>query len=223
MSTKYVGYYRVSTEQQGRSGLGLESQQNAVREYANTNGTLIGEYEEVVSGKSTKHDVLDMALAQARREKGCLLVKRLDRFSRRVSFISWLLEQGVDLEVVEMPNATTFQIHIYAALAEEERRMISQRTKAALKVAKDRGVVLGVNGRVLAIQNHNDAVEFATETLGKVNTTNRSYSSIARELNDLGLTTYRGGRFYPQTVKNMIGYMGDIKRMDIPNGRRQSS
>ena len=107
-----------------------------------------------MNGKSTKHTVLDMALAQARRENGCLLVKRLDRFSRRVSFISWLLEQGVDLEVVEIPNATTFQLHIYAALAEEERRMISQRTKAALKVAKDNGVVLGANGRVLAIQNH---------------------------------------------------------------------
>tara|TARA_B100000676_G_C18040131_1_gene824377 strand:+ start:168 stop:884 length:717 start_codon:yes stop_codon:yes gene_type:complete len=216
MSRNYVGYYRVSTEQQGRSGLGLESQQNAVREHANDNGVLIGEYEEVVSGNSTKHTVLDMALAQARREKACLLVKRLDRFSRRVSFISWLLEQGVDLEVVEMPNATTFQLHIYAALAEEERRMISQRTKAALKVAKERGVTLGINGKVLALQNHKNALEFAIETLAKVDTTNRSYSSIARELNDLGLTTYRGGRFYPQTIKNMIGYLGDLKFVDVP-------
>ena len=78
MSVKYVGYYRVSTQQQGRSGLGLESQRNAVREHANANGTLIGEYEEVVSGNSTKHTVLDEALAQAKREKACLLVKRLD-------------------------------------------------------------------------------------------------------------------------------------------------
>ena len=208
MSVKYVGYYRVSTQQQGRSGLGLESQRNAVREHANANGTLIGEYEEVVSGNSTKHTVLDEALAQAKREKACLLVKRLDRFSRRVSFISWLLERGVQLEVVEMPNATTFQLHIYAALAEEERRMISQRTKAALKVAKNRGIQLGVNGKVLAIKHHNDAVEFAKQTLAGVDTTNRSYSSISRELNELGLMTFRGERFYPQTVKNMIGYLG---------------
>ena len=83
-------------------------------------------------------------------------------------------------------------------------------------MAKERRVTLGVNGKVLALQNHKNALEFAIETLAKVDTTNRSYSSIARELNDLGLTTYRGGRFYPQTVKNMIGYLGDLKFVDVP-------
>ena len=110
MSKKYVGYYRVSTKQQGKSGLGLESQQNAVREHSDKHGTLIGEYQEIVSGKSRTHSVLDEAIRHAKKEKATLLVKRLDRFSRRVSFISWLLEQGVELEVVEMPNATTFQL-----------------------------------------------------------------------------------------------------------------
>ncbi len=86
--------------------------------------------------------------------------------------------------------------------------MISLRTKAALKVAKDRDIQFGVNSRVLAIKHHNDAVEFAKQTLAGVHTTNRSYSSIARELNELGLLTFKGERFYPQTVKNMIGYLG---------------
>ena len=212
MSKKYVGYYRVSTKQQGKSGLGLESQQNAVREYSEEHGTLIGEFEDIVSGKSRTHDALDEALRLAKREKATLLVKRLDRFSRRVSFISWLLEQGVDLEVVEMPNATTFQIHIYAALAEEERRLISERTKAALKVAKQRGVQLGVASVVRAKENHENAIQFAQDTLRYVESryvTGATFTSIARELNTMGMPSYRGKRFHPQTVKNMLGYLGN--------------
>ena len=210
MSKKYVGYYRVSTQRQGKSGLGLVSQQSAVRDFAESKGDLIEEFTEVVSGKSNKHDVLDEAIKLAKKKKATLLVKKLDRFSRRVSFISRLLERGVDLEVVDMPNATTFQIHIYAALAEEERRLISERTKAALKVAKENGVELGKNGKILAITNHKDAVGFAKKTLEVVKTAYRmgsGYSAIARELNNLGIESYRGKKFYAATVRNMVHYL----------------
>jgi DNA invertase Pin-like site-specific DNA recombinase len=210
MSKRYVGYYRVSTKQQGQSGLGLEAQQQSVRGYAAEHGELIGEFKEVVSGNSRKHIVLDEALKLAKKHKATLLVKRLDRFSRRVSFISWLLEQGVELEVVEMPNATTFQLHIYAALAEEERRLISERTKAALKIAKERGVMLGTASIERAKENHQIAKDFAETTLRyaeKRYTEGMSYSAIARDLNERGIKSFRNRRFYPQTIKNMIGYI----------------
>ncbi|RWF05370.1 MAG: recombinase family protein [Mesorhizobium sp.] len=201
---KYVGYYRVSTKKQARSGLGLEAQQQMVRQFAGANGELVGEFVEVESGRNDRRLELAKAINAAKKAGASLLIARLDRFSRRVSFISAMMEKGIRLVVVEMPNATDFQLHIFAALAQEERRLISERTKAALAQARRRGVVLGRNGKLLAEANRESAIAFARHIEGFLppEWPTMSYSEIARRLNEIGATSPTGKRFHPQTVKS---------------------
>jgi DNA invertase Pin-like site-specific DNA recombinase len=161
---KAIAYLRVSTERQGRSGLGLEGQRIAVTRYAVALGlTLVGEYVEVETGKGSKalakRPQLRAALDEAKRTKAKLVLAKLDRLARNVHFISGLMETGVDFAVADMPNADRFQLHLFAALAEKEAEIVSQRTKAALAAAKERGTVLGRNGKVLAAQNKAKALE----------------------------------------------------------------
>jgi DNA invertase Pin-like site-specific DNA recombinase len=202
---KYVGYYRVSTKKQARSGLGLEAQQQMVRQFAHANGSLVAEFVEVESGRNDQRSELAKAMIASKKAGASLLIARLDRFSRRVSFIASMMEKGVQLVVAEMPHATDFQLHIFAALAQEERRLISERTKAALAQAKRRGTVLGKNGSALAAANKARAVSFANQirdTLPNV-WRSMSYSELARHLNEAGLVTINGNRFHPQTAKNL--------------------
>jgi DNA invertase Pin-like site-specific DNA recombinase len=203
---KFVAYYRVSTERQGRSGLGLSAQQRRVGGFLSSTDTLIAEFCEIQSGKNDNREELAKALSLAKREGAKIVIARLDRFSRRVSFIASILEQGIGLVCAEMPNATDFQLHIFAALAQEERRLISERTKAALAEAKRRGKVLGLNGRNLAVKNRRAADEFASKLREKLDADllRRPYSEIARYLNDAGISTATGRKFYPQTVKNYL-------------------
>jgi DNA invertase Pin-like site-specific DNA recombinase len=142
---KFVAYYRVSTSRQGRSGLGLEAQQAAVEAYATREaGELIAPpFVEVESGRCTARPELSKAIAHARRHKAVLLVAKLDRLARNVAFLSSLMESRIDFTAVDNPHATKLTIHILAAVAEEEARAISARTKAALAAAKVRGVLLG--------------------------------------------------------------------------------
>ena len=116
------------------------------------------------------------------------------------------MDEGISLCCAEMPNATEFQLHIFAALAQEERRLISERTKAALAEAKKRGRKLGANGAKLAVINKRQADEFAASISRAVQTIGvcKSYSEIARQLNASGFETRTGKRFYPQTVKNIV-------------------
>ncbi|MER8369681.1 recombinase family protein [Mesorhizobium sp. M1378] len=203
---KYVGYYRVSTKKQARSGLGLEVQQQMVRQFSGAHGELVGEFVEVESGKNDRRFELAKAISSAKKAGASLLIARLDRFSRRVSFISAMMDKGVQLVVVEMPHATDFQLHIFAALAQEERRLISERTKAALAQAKNRGTVLGKNGSALATENKARAWDFANQIRQVLPETwqSMSYSSLARHLNEMGVVTIGGNRFHPQTVKNLV-------------------
>ncbi|TGU95022.1 recombinase family protein [Mesorhizobium sp. M00.F.Ca.ET.151.01.1.1] len=203
---KYVGYYRVSTKKQARSGLGLEAQQQMVRQFAGVHGELVGEFVEVESGRNDRRIELAKAINAAKRAGASLLIARLDRFSRRVSFISAMMEKGVRLVIVEMPNATDFQLHIFAALAQEERRLISERTKAALAQARLRGTRLGKNGAVLAEQNRLGARQFANMLVNDLPPDWRdlSYSAVARELNAKGILTASGKRFHAQTVKAVL-------------------
>jgi DNA invertase Pin-like site-specific DNA recombinase len=205
---KYVGYYRVSTKKQGKSGLGLEAQKQMVETFAEANGDLVAEFVEVESGKNDQRSELSKAMALAKKSGASLLIAKLDRFSRRVSFIATMMEKGVPLVIAEMPNATDFQLHIFAALAQEERRLISERTKAALAQAKKQGKKLGLNGSILAEKNRIDAKAFAASLLDHLDEgwESRSFSEIARRLNDKGIKTRTGGRFYPQTVKNYMGF-----------------
>lgn len=209
---KYVGYYRVSTKKQGKSGLGLEAQKQMVETFAEANGDLVAEFVEVESGKNDQRSELSKAMALAKKSGASLLIAKLDRFSRRVSFIATMMEKGVPLVIAEMPNATDFQLHIFAALAQEERRLISERTKAALAQAKKQGKKLGLNGLVLAEKNRIDAKAFASSLLDHLDEgwKSHSFSKIARRLNMKGIKTRTGGRFYPQTVKNYLPFLKTV-------------
>ena len=135
----HIAYYRVSTQRQGQSGLGLDAQRSIVASYEP-----IAEYTEIETGTSKKsRPVLAAALAHCKAAKATLVIAKVDRLSRNVHFISGLLESGVEFIACDMPGATRFMFHIMAAVAEEEARMISVRTKAALCEAKKRGVKLG--------------------------------------------------------------------------------
>jgi DNA invertase Pin-like site-specific DNA recombinase len=130
----FIAYYRVSTAQQGSSGLGLEAQREAVsRHIASTGGRLIDEYEEIESGKRNDRPQIAAALAACRAKRAVLVIAKLDRLARNVAFISALMDSGVDFVAADMPVANRLTVHVLAAVAEHEREMISQRTKAALQ------------------------------------------------------------------------------------------
>jgi DNA invertase Pin-like site-specific DNA recombinase len=160
---RIVTYLRVSTGRQGRSGLGLEAQREAVESFAAREGYEVAhEFVEVESGKGSdaldKRPQLADALQRARRLRCAILVAKLDRLSRDVHFISGLMSKRVPFVVAELGNdVDPFMLHIYAALAEKERALISARTRAALAAAKARGVKLGKTGkkrgRILAREN----------------------------------------------------------------------
>jgi DNA invertase Pin-like site-specific DNA recombinase len=142
--TRYIAYLRVSTQRQGASGLGLEAQREAVARHAATaGGTIVAEVVETESGKWADRPELARALAACRAHKATLLIAKLDRLARDVAFIANLMKSGVPFVATDMPHARPFELHIYAAIAEEEGRAISARTKAALAAAKARGVKLG--------------------------------------------------------------------------------
>jgi DNA invertase Pin-like site-specific DNA recombinase len=141
---RFVSYYRVSTSQQGASGLGLEAQREAVaRHVAGRGSVIVAEFQEVESGKKNDRPQIAAALAACRLRRATLIIAKLDRLARNVHFISNLMESGVDFVACDNPHATRLTIHILAAVAEHEREMISARTIAALQAAKARGVKLG--------------------------------------------------------------------------------
>lgn len=213
--TRYVAYFRVSTEKQGKSGLGLAAQRTLVERFLSAGDEVIAEFVEVQSGKNDERVELWKAIAHAKKQDAKILIAKLDRFSRKVSFIAGIMEQGIGLVVAEMPHATDFQLHIFAALAQEERRLISERTRNALAEAKKRGVVLGSHGKVLAVQRRQEADERA-EALRPVVMpmveAGLSYGEIARRLNEQRILTVNGRRFRAQQVKQVIGRLIPISR-----------
>jgi len=140
-----IAYYRVSTQKQGKSGLGLDAQRQAVEVFAGANKlTIVAEYIEVDSGKNNERRELAQALRHAKKIRAAICVAKLDRLSRDVAYIAGLMSKRVPFIVAELgADADPFMLHIYAALAEKERRMISERTKLALKAARARGVKIG--------------------------------------------------------------------------------
>ena len=162
MTTRYIAYYRVSTVRQGESGLGLEAQRAATTSFMKSaDAELVSEFTEVESGKRANRPELAAAIQQCRNSSAVLLIAKLDRLARNVAFIANLLESGVKFTAIDMPNADRFMMHVYAAMAEEEGRRISERTTAALAAAKARGVRLGVNGKVLAEKHKSRADNLA--------------------------------------------------------------
>jgi DNA invertase Pin-like site-specific DNA recombinase len=207
---KYVAYYRVSTEKQGKSGLGLEAQKETVRAFVEKEGELIGEYVEVQSGRKDNREELWKAIRAAKEQKAKIVIARLDRFSRKVSFISGIMDQGVSLVIAEMPHASEFQLHIFAALAQEERRLISERTKAALAQAKKRAVKLGQNGRKLAELRRVAAFERANSIKHYLPPHWQYFSlnQLARLLDTSTIKPLNGGRWSAQQVKLMLSRFG---------------
>lgn len=205
----FVAYIRTSTKAQNN---GLEAQLATIRRFLDVGGgELIAVFSEQESGAKNDRNELARAIAHAKRAKATLLVAKLDRLSRRVSFIASLMESRVPLRVAELPNADAFQLHIYAALGEQERKLISERTKAALAVRKRAGVRLGTP---LADQMTAEAREWAetmAPTLAELRSEGHtSLNAMARELNRREVPTRTGnGRWYPCTVSNLVRYLGD--------------
>ena len=207
----YVVYYRVSTERQGRSGLGLDAQRSMVERFLTSTDTIIAEFTEIESGKNDKRSELWKAITLVKKTKAKLLIPKLDRFSRKVSFIAGIIDQGVELVVCEHPNVNTFFLHLLACFAEEERRQISERTKAALAEAKKRGRVLGVNGKKLAEarkQHKREFVEANLPAFRAIWDQAPSASEAARRLNAAKLATPKGTKWYPATVLSFATVAG---------------
>jgi DNA invertase Pin-like site-specific DNA recombinase len=210
--SQIVAYYRVSTAAQGRSGLGLEAQRAAVHAFAQAQGLAIaGEHTEIETAKGA--DALDRrpqlaaALKVAKRSKASICVAKLDRLSRDVAFISGLMAQKVPFIVAEPPNADPFLLHIYAALAEQERRMISQRTIAGLAAAKRRGVVLG-NAALGKAQAEAAAARDAALRVTLTPMAGMPSRAIADKLNQLGIAAPRGGVWSHTTVQRVMARLG---------------
>jgi DNA invertase Pin-like site-specific DNA recombinase len=213
-----VSYIRVSTSSQGRSGLGLEAQRNAVARFAQVEGFAIaGEHIEVETGKGAdaleRRPQLKAALAEARRLKCPVVVAKLDRLSRDVAFISGLMARKVAFVVADLgPEVDPFMLHIYAAVAEKERAMIGVRTREALARAKARGVVLG-NPRLDQAQPRGAAgmraaaERFAAGVLPIVRPLRDqglSLRAIVEILDVRGVSTARGGRWAPTQVADVL-------------------
>jgi DNA invertase Pin-like site-specific DNA recombinase len=212
-----VAYYRVSTEQQGKSGLGLAAQRKAVMDYLNGGSwKLIGEFTEIESGHKSDRPQLELALKLCKRRRATLVIAKLDRLARNVHFISGLMEHGIKFCAVEFPNADPFMLHVHAAMGEHERRLISARTKAGLERAKARGVKLGRHGVVLARQNAARAREQARKLKPVIREIQRegkiTIRDIMGELNERGIKTSRNGTWHPQTVSVLLKRVGDTKR-----------
>lgn len=214
---KAVAYYRVSTDKQGESKLGLDAQQNAVIAFAQTQGySLDDEFIEIESGAKNNRPELLRALAMCRQQGATLLIAKLDRLGRNMAFISALMEARVDFKAVDNPYANKLVLHIMAAFAEYERDMISQRTIAALQAAKRRGVELGSYGKhVLSKRNKENARLFAMTMKPIIEQVRENgfvtVRAIAGELNRLCIPTYRNAiKWHPGTVYNILKQINHI-------------
>ncbi|WP_238368843.1 recombinase family protein [Mesobacterium pallidum] len=212
---QYVVYRRVSTKEQGRSGLGLDAQDRDVSLFLERFNTepyeVLATFTDILSGSEADRPDLAAALDMCRKTGATLLVSKLDRLSRKVSAIATLMEdRRVTFRVAQMPYADNFQLHIYAALAEQERKFISARTKAALAEAKTRGKKLGglrdkTMQRNAAIQAN--ALARAEKVAGIVmplREAGRPLREIAEHLNRAGVQTARGGRWQASQVKRVL-------------------
>ena len=219
-----IAYIRVSTQKQGRSGLGIEAQREAIVRFVEAEGYAIAaEHVEVETGKGAdaidRRPELAAALAQARKLRCPVIVAKLDRLSRDVAFISGLMAQKVPFIVAELgADADPFMLHLYAALAEKERSLISQRTTAALAAKKAAGAQLGNRTNLSeasalgAAANAAQATQFAANVLPVVEAVRASgvitLKGIAEALNARGIRTARGGAWYASTVKNLVERAG---------------
>ena len=209
-----VGLTRVSTAEQGNSGLGLEAQQASIRSFVAAQGwTLVAEYSDVASGKDDRRPGFQAALARCRQLDALLVAARLDRITRRAHTLSQLLEDGVSIRAADMPGADDLMLRIYAAMAQKERELISERTKAALAAAKARGTVLGGDRGYRPATGPDAAAATQVRREAAARTAHRlrlelerlhavgveGSAALARTLNDQGVPTPRGAGAWTHT------------------------
>jgi DNA invertase Pin-like site-specific DNA recombinase len=218
---RYVAYYRVSTQKQGSSGLGLEAQQHAVTNFLRgTNPVEV--FTEVESGRNPERPKLKLAIARCRQLKAKLLIAKLDRLARSVAFISNLMESDVEFTVADFPEANRLTIHILAAVAEHEARLISERTRNALAQAKQRGIKLGSRSHktkrhISDLQKARESrtqrarlrvvhlMPFITDARAAGHT---SLTAIARKLNDWKQPAPLGGKWTAGQVRRILPRAG---------------
>jgi DNA invertase Pin-like site-specific DNA recombinase len=222
---KFIAYYRVSTQKQGKSGLGLDAQRAAVMEHLNGGRwKLIAEITEIETGKRADRPKLAEALKLCRVHGATLIIAKLDRLARNVAFISTLMEAGVDFEAVDFPQANRLTIHIMAAVAEHEAKAISERTKAALAAAKARGQKLGgvrknhkpftaeitaLGSKAMAEAADERAADIAPVIAELQAAGYRSLQAIAAALNDRGIPTASGrGAWQATQVARVLARIG---------------
>lgn len=222
---KYVAYYRVSTQGQGRSGLGLEAQRSAVDSYLQaTGGQLVGWYRETESGKHDNRPELQAALLKCRQTRGTLLVAKLDRLSRNVAFLMQLRDAGVKLRALDLPEEmNTLTLTVMAGMAQHEREMISARTRAALQARKARGQQLGTPRDMSAWQAQaSTAGTAALQAAARQRAEDvapcieaaraagiTSLCGIASYLNNEGVTTPRGKAWTATAVARTLKQLGE--------------
>ena len=210
---KFVAYYRVSTDRQGQSGLGLEAQRSAVMTYLDGGSwSMFAEFTEVESGKHADRPQLVAALAACKKHKAKLLIAKLDRLSRNLAFIATLMDSGVEFVAVDNPHANKLTVHILGAVAQHEREMISQRTRDALQAAKARGKRLGnpnlARARQRALEANSAAADrFSANVRPIIEQVQKSGVSslrgVARALTARGIKTARGGEWTARIVINV--------------------
>lgn len=214
-----VALFRVSTARQGRSGLGLEAQREAVHRFMGDDWCLVDEIVEIASGRPGQRDGLDRALSQCRAHNAVLLIARLCRLSRDPLFLLELERSGVEFIATDMPMANTLTIRMMSILASEEARLVSERTKQALAARRERGLPLGGNNpnigklSVRAAASSSAARAASARQRAKdllpvisaISSEGRSsLAGIAEGLNDRGVLTPRGSRWHPQSVSNLL-------------------
>jgi len=214
MNTKYIAYYRVSTTKQGLSGLGLQAQQAAVLNYIAPE-KLLQSYTDIESGKNNNRIELLKAIESCKKNSAILVIAKLDRLSRNLNFISSLMDSKIKFVCCDMPEANEFTIHIFAALAQQERKMISERTSKALQAKKQQGVKLGtpenltieaiINSQKVrtekSLSNENNKRSFAL--IQSQVKQGLSFNQIAKNLNLAGFLTANNKQFRAEQVKRI--------------------
>lgn len=211
----FVAYYRVSTQRQGQSGLGLESQRNSVLSFIG-NRSLIGEFKDIESGKNDYRPELLKAIEKTKETNSILVIAKLDRLSRNLNFITLLQNEKVKFICCDLPDANELTIHIFGALAQWERKRISERTKEALSQLKKRGVILGnpknltTDARKKGSSKMNEKARLnsnnikAKKIIQLLNLNGKTLREIAKELNESGFKTSNNSIFHPEQVRRLL-------------------
>ena len=230
-----VSYLRVSTARQGASGLGLEAQRAAVQRFAAADGhDIVAEYVEVESGRKADRPQLAAALGICRLHRATLVIAKLDRLARNVAFIAGLMDGNVEFVACDMPHANRLTLHMMAAMAEHEREMISQRTKAALAAAKARGTKLGNPNGAIHLRSYAHAAAAVSSAVRSNQVASRagammplikasqdrgvvSARAIALELNARGMPSPRGGTWSQQSVRRLLQVLNGATDTALPS------